>query len=687
MANFVIDPHSMKQSTQTTTTVEDNFSAKSFTIDPVENGSSRKPWNFFARWKKKAQTSAPVGRRKMPWKRIGIVLAVLFVILAIPSVALGAVGFHTYQVGMNLKQKADELQVSGRGVIDQLKTQNLPGAESSLIEVESKLEEFKTEYAKLAYYGKLPIASKYYQDGQHGIAAGEAAIRAGKKSLAAIVPYADVLGFQGEGTFAGGTAEDRIRLLLETLSKVSPEIDEITTELETLNSELAQINPNDYPEQFRGMAIRAQIEQARSLSEGAVASVTEFRPVLEVLPQIAGSEERKKYLVIFQNDNELRPTGGFMTAYAVMFIENGKVTPEKSDDIYELDKKFRKNIPIPEILGKYLTTERRFNLRDMNISPDFKVSMDTFYEQYRAVPGEPSDIDGIITVDSEMLSELVRILGPVDVPGYGVFSAETDPRCDCPQIIYALSEIITRPTPYIREDRKGIIAPMMQAILQKAYSAPKELWPQLMQLAWGQIEEKHVQFYFFDEKAQQAAETVNAAGRMKPYTQGNDYFAVVDANLGGAKSNLFVNSEVEQEVSAPENGRVKKKVTLVYNNPRRGDNCNLEAGLLCLNGVLYNWSRIYLPPGSEIISVNGYTSEYKTSEDLGLMVVEGSFRLNPQSSSRVVLEYTIPYEDTQTYRVDVRKQGGTGNWPYFFDVNGTEEKIELKKDQTLSIPF
>ena len=65
--------------------------------------------------------------------------------------------------------------------------------------------------------------------------------------------------------------------------------------------------------------------------------------------EIAGGKgERKKYLILFQNDNELRPTGGFLTAYAVVFVENGKVSPEKSDDIYELDKKFSRK---PEPCG------------------------------------------------------------------------------------------------------------------------------------------------------------------------------------------------------------------------------------------------------------------------------------------------------------------------------------------------
>lgn len=618
------------------------------------------------------------------WHKIGAgVIAILLLIVI-------GVGIHSYQVVMSVKAQADELMVVGQTLKEHLKTQNLPASEASLIEIQDRIDRMQSDYKKLSYYNFIPVASSYYQDGNHAFAAGEAGISAGLKTIDALVPYADVLGFEGEGSFTGGTTEDRIRVLLETLSKVTPVIDDISADLQVVDAELAQINPNRYPEKIQGRELRSNIYQAQQFVKGSLAAMTEFKPVLEVLPQIAGSDTRRKYLVIFQNDNELRPTGGFMTAYAVMFIEDGKATPEKSDDIYELDKKFTKRIPIPNILGRYLTSERYFNLRDMNVNPDFKLSMDTFYEHYREVPGEPANIDGIISIDTNVLTELVRVLGPVEVPGYGTFSAENDPRCDCPQIIYVLSEIVDRPTPYLREDRKGIIAPMMQAILQKAYSAPKEQWPQLAELAWKKIEGKHVQFYFFDEQFQQAAETANAAGRMNQPKEGQDFLAIVDANLGGAKSNLFVETEGKLEVSAPSNGVLTNTLTLKYKNDRRGDNCNLEAGQLCLNGTLRDWVRIYLPKGAKLVNANGFdqgTLSESEDEETGFHIIEGVFRLAPLSQATVQVEYTVPYENTETYQLQMRKQAGTDQWKYLLDINGHEEEVVLNKDLNIEIPF
>lgn len=618
-------------------------------------------------------------------KIIGAVAGVLLLFFAVA----GVVGAYTLSVVNELKVQANEMEATGRAAYDQFKAQNLPGTDESLKKAETQLQDIRKTYQKLAFYKAIPIASAYYKDGEHGLNAGEAGLQAGLKTVASIKPYADVLGFEGAGTFTGGTTEDRLKVVLETLSKITPELDKIAADLNTVKTEMAYIDPKRYPENFQGRPVRQYVTQAKDISTAAHVALTEFRPAIEQIPAAAGAEgKRKKYFVIFQNDNELRPTGGFLTAYSLMFVENGKVSAEKSTNIYDLDKKFKKNIPIPAILGKYLTTETRWNLRDMNTSPDFKTSMDQFVANYKLVPDEPQDIDGVVALDTHVLVDLLTVLGPVEVPGYGTFTAEKAPQCDCPQIIYALSDIITRPTPYLREDRKGVLGPMMRAILNKAYAAPKTQWPQLFEIAWKSIEQRHTQMYFFDAETQAAAEKLNAAGRLVPPTNGEDFLAVVDANLGGAKSNLFVTNDIKQEVQPPENGTIHKNVTLTYRNTRRADNCNLEAGLLCLNSTLRDWNRVYLPKGSKLINAQGYkTGSVKQYDEGEFTVIDGEFNLEPLSQAKLQLEYTVPYTDTTTYKVKLWKQGGLDTFPVTFDVNGNQEQVQFAKDMTYQAKF
>jgi len=619
-------------------------------------------------------------------KKPALIIALVF--LVILTLSMTIMGVYTYSVAKQLQAQALPLKDEARKFYELFKSQNLPEAEVVLNQIDSDFQEVKSTYQKLSFYSKLPIASNYYNDGLHGINAAQAGIDTGKKTIAAITPYADVLGFSG-AEFTGGTTEDRLKVILETLEKISPILDEIGIELNTAKDELAMIDAKRYPESIKDIPVREYVVTAQDLSAGAANALSEYRPVIEQLPSVAGAGgEQKEYLILFQNDNELRPTGGFLTAYAIIKIQDGKVEAQKSDDIYELDQKFRKNIPIPEELGRYLTTEKYWNLRDMNISPDFKVSMDTFYENYQTVPGEPEDIDGIISVDTHFLTNLMNVLGPVEVPGYGTFSAENDPRCDCPQIIYVLSEIITKPVNYVKEDRKGILGPLMRALLSKAYAAEKQTWPELFKTGFESIQNKHAQFYFFDEDTQKAAELAVVAGRMNPPENGEDFLAIINANLAGAKSNLFVSYDVKQIIAeAPVDGMLTKTVEITYKNNHKADNCNLEAGLLCLNSTLKDWTRLYVPQGSQLIEANGFLEEAKVYDENGFTVIDGFFTLEPLGSAKLSFTYKVPYTDTQDYKVNLWKQGGIESFENLMDVTGGQEIIKVSKDTSYETFF
>lgn len=649
-----------------------NLFEKENSTSSKEDSSNKKKFSLKRLWPKKR------------WQQVLVVI--LFILLLLLS-AGGVVGFFTYQTAMTMKSQGQEAEATARRAYDAFKAQNLPGAEAELKNLQDQVDHIDQTYQKLAFYSKIPFINQYYADGNHGIQAAKHGLNGAVLGVSTLTPYADVLGFQGGGGFTGGTAEDRIKIMIETLDKVMPSFDEIVAEFDQANQEFSQIDPNRYPEEIRGIALRPQLVKAQDTLDTSITALSEFRPVIEQLPAIAGGKgERRKYLILFQNDNELRPTGGFLTAYAVIYMENGKVTPEKSDDIYQLDQKFTKKLEIPEALGRYLTTEKYWNLRDMNTSPDFKVSMDQFFENYQTVRGEPDNIDGIIAVDTHVLTRLLEVLGPVEVPGYGTFSAETDKRCDCPQVVYALSEIITRPTPYMREDRKGILGPMMQSILLKTYSANKSQWPQLFELAWNNLQEKHLQMYFTKEEFQQAAENIDGAGRMKP-VENMDFLAIINANLGGAKSNLFTSYEVEQVVDAPQNGELTKTVEITYKNSRKADNCNLEAGLLCLNSTLQDWTRLYLPEGSKLVDAQGFTNEPQEYIENGFSVIDGFFTLEPLGVAKLKLTYTVPYSDTENYRVMLWKQGGVDPIPTVMDVTGGQEEIIVNKDMVYETGF
>jgi len=402
-----------------------------------------------------------------------------------------------------------------------------------------------------------------------------------------------------------------------------------------------------------------------------------------------GIEKPRRYLILFQNDGELRPTGGFMTAYAVLEVDKGKPKPIVSEDIYALDSRFRPTEKAPEALVKYVpfpySQDPRWRLRDMNISPDFKTSMETFSPNFQKASS--LKYDGIVAIDTEVLVRFLKVLGPVGVPEWGNFSAEPDKRCDgCPQVVYELERLISKPTYDIKVARKAVIGPLMHSILANALGSPKEKIPDLFEAVFSSLLEKHVLFYFPDEKVQEAVESFNIAGRIKDYD--GDFFHLNDTSFSGAKSNFFIKQEVEQKIEIKE-GKVVKTITIEYKNPSPASNCNLEAGQLCLNAPYRDWFRIFVPKGAKLLESSGSEVEVKAYEELDKTVFEGFFGdkypLRPQGSAKVVFKYELPNPVKKEYKLLIQKQPGTDEPLYSVILDGQKEEFELKTDKEIKL--
>lgn len=617
----------------------------------------------FASEKEEKVYPSQIKSKKKKWfKKVGgvfLFLFLVFLVLSIPTMILARPLVSSAKITYTRAQEA----------FGAIKNQDLITGSSKLKETQEELLKTKKLYKRLVFLKIVPFVGSYYNDGEHFLEAGVNGVEAGLILIDAVTPYADVLGFKGQGSFVGGTAEDRIVKIVQTLDKITPKIDEVAEKITLAEKEIKQINPKRYPKSVRGKEIRGKIIKGQELLADAVLGVSDAKPILEVLPSVLGYPDSRTYLILFQNDGELRATGGFMTAFAVLRLESGKVRAEKSDDIYSLDRKFKKRLDAPEPIKKYLLSADLktgivpyFYLRDMNLSPDYRISMETFKKYYDDLQGE-YQVDGIVAIDTKVLTDLIDILGPINVPGYGEFSNKEDERChNIPQIICELEYIVDTPLPTQTEGRKGsILGPMMQEILFKAMGSPKQLWGKLFSTGVRELQEKHVLLYFEDEKTQQAAETFGAAGRIKAFD--GDYLHVNDSNFGGAKSNLFTTQKTEQKIEISEDGTIVKTLTLVYENPEPIDDCSLERKTgLCLNSILRNYLRVYVPRGSQLIEALGSEVEVQTKEELGKTYFDGFFTVRGDGGrAKMVFKYELPFKlkEGEEYKLLIQKQPGT----------------------------
>lgn len=605
-------------------------------------------------------------------------------ILGVVALILALIGLYSLFQGFRIYKQSQVVYRQAKTAAAAAKTQNIILAREELGKTRTEAQKLAGNLSSISILRFVPLLGFYVSDGQHMVAAGIHGVNAAIITTDSLIPYADVLGLKGQKSFVGGSAEERIRTAVKTLDKVVPKIDDIEREVKAAKLEMDKVDVNHYPNFFVFKKIRNQISSAKTLVSDGAAAVDQGKPLIKVLPELLGATKSKKYLVLFQNDKELRPTGGFLTYYSIFRVDEGVIHIDSSNDIYTLDDSISFHPKADPIILRYLPKVPTQNIRDINLSPDFAVSMDAFRSYYDK-SSLKTDIDGIIAIDTQFVVHLIEILGEVQASGQ-TFTAKTDPRCNCPQVVYQLELNTTKPVGFVRTNRKGIVGDLLYATMQKALGvSPKIYWGPLFQAALQDASEKHVLFSLNNSSAQSGIEALNWGGRVKKFD--GDYLNINDANYGGAKSNMYIHESLRIDYNVSPTGEIEKKLTVDYRNPQKYSDCNLETGGLCLNATLRNFQRVYVPSGSTLTSSRGSEVKVETKKDLGKTYFEAFFTVNPLGKATMTYTYKLPFKVTNgTLPVLIQKQPGIESIATEIYVNGQKrDSFDLRSDKVLNL--
>ncbi|OGE19710.1 hypothetical protein A3J19_05535 [Candidatus Daviesbacteria bacterium RIFCSPLOWO2_02_FULL_41_8] len=609
--------------------------------------------------------------KKRPHKgrrRLFVILIIFLLALIIPSV-------FAY---FGLK----ETSAHAKGLVAAYKGQQFDNLRNEVQGTKIGLQKLNISLGFLFWFKLIPFAGGYYSDVKGFVSAGVEELTAVDKILSNLESAKGDLRFDGNPK----SGPERVTQALNILNKSLPVLDQVESNFTKAANSVRNIDTNKYPEKFKGKLIRKNLEVAKNFILGGAVAMKEGKNALSIAPGALGIGGAKNYLLLFQNDKEIRPTGGFLTAFATMTINNGQVSATTSDDIYRLDEKLlnvclKKICPLtppapivkylPEVSGK---PRSAWSMRDSNISPDVPTSAKEFERMYQML-GEGLPFDGIIFIDSQVVEELIEVTGKIDVFGT-TYSAEIDKRCNCPNVIYELesyAEIAAKG----EKDRKAVLGILMQQILARSVGADVEKLPQLVEVVARLANHKHVMFYMHDGTTQKALSALNWTGEIQ--SAEGDYLHINDANFAGGKSNLYVKQTVTQEISPQKDGTVKKKIIVEYKNDQPFG--------IWLNGINRDYVRFYVPKGSKLFSSKGSESAVSTIEDeLGKTVFEAFIQVRPQNARKLEIEYSVPYKPDGQYKLMVQKQPGAQDFRYIIKINGST-KADFKLDQDKEFKF
>jgi hypothetical protein len=186
--------------------------------------------------------------------------------------------------------------------------------------------------------------------------------------------------------------------------------------------------------------------------------------------------------------------------------------------------------------------------------------------------------------------------------------------------------------------------------------------------------------------------TATESAAILKYQEGKgwDYLHINEANMGGAKSNMFITEKITKDTTVNSDGTMTTNLTIDYKNPYPGSDCGLESGGLCLNAPLRDWIRVYVPAGSTLKESRGTQSPkdakaipMTTSQSLGKTVFEGFVVVNPLGVAQLTLTYTSPVKETDgKYRLLIQRQSGSSDQNVIIKLNGREKVNEVLLSDT-----
>ncbi|MCL5970377.1 MAG: DUF4012 domain-containing protein [Patescibacteria group bacterium] len=323
----------------------------------------------------------------------------------------------------------------------------------------------------------------------------------------------------------------------------------------------------------------------KSLTEG----VLPLEALIDAAPSIFGVNENKDYLILFQNNMELRPGGGFIGSYGLLSMGKGRVKNFVIHDVYDADGQLKGHIEPSFALRRYLPSAHLY-LRDSNFDVDFIKSASSAANLLYKETGQR--VDGVIGVDISFVKKLLKAIGPVFVPDYN----ETVNSDNLYLLTQSHSEKNFFPG---STQKKDFLRSLFMAITLNFSSKKNIPYLSLVRLLSDSIAEKHLLFAFSDSEIQKVF-TVNGMSsslwdpRKDDKKTLNDFLGISEANIGVNKANYFVKREVSQNLQIDKNGSVSTFLSLKYQNE----------SLAWPGGDYKAYVRVILPKSAKLLSID-----------------------------------------------------------------------------------
>ncbi|MBN2306680.1 DUF4012 domain-containing protein [Candidatus Peregrinibacteria bacterium] len=451
--------------------------------------------------------------------------------------------------------------------------------------------------------------------------------------------------------------------LVEALKERKIAFDEILAMAASLQRKMATINDDILPED-----LRRKIASARTQIGQMMAALLEVDENFDVLLSLLGDDVPHRYLLLFQNNHELRATGGFIGSYMIVDVNDGKISKMETKDVYETDGQLHDMVDPPPGIDQVAD---RLYMRDANYSPDFPTSAQSIMWFLEHSKG-PS-VDTVIAIDQNVVEGLLELTGPVVLPSFP-FQIRAGNFSDIISF-YTEAKLSESATP------KQLLFDLIP-VLQKKIPDLSETG-RLIDLGKKLIKEGHVQMYSMHPGVQELIVRIGLDGAIEKPAEKKDYLSVITTAIGGNKSDEYMHMQLHHLSHISEKGKIEDVLTIkkthTWNHHAETKLANLisrygtgalgeeSAYFILGRGPNVDYMRVYVPKGSALQDASGIDlTAIEVSEDLDWTVF--AFTLGPINAGdekevtiRYLLPFNLSFHPEDSYQFVAEKQAGAEN--------------------------
>ena len=481
---------------------------------------------------------------------------------------------------------------------------------------------------------------------------------------------------------------------LDAASQIAASVDSLTKGAGQLAADMAIISQKDSksegldfespPANFQSAYFASS--RAMALSQNGMAALYTAASQINNLSQSAfelskligdltGQTSPKSYLLLLENNTELRPGGGFIGNIATIDFESGRLKNIAVEDVYTVDGQLKEKITPPPQIKDKLGTDA-FYLRDSSWSPDFGLNSQIARDFFKKETGK--NVDGVISLDLAFLQEVLDKSGPIKLAD---FNEEITAQNLFEKGEY-YSEVGFFPGSTQKRDffgalTRALINKILAGLNPKDNSKDKISLLSLVEAAKDGLAQKHIMLAL-DGPTLAAYIRTHDWNRPIPPASFNpgddagktrDFLAISEANLGANKVNRFIDRKITYEMTIGRDADLVANLKIVYTNNSQAQTWP--------GGKYVNYLRVYTPGLITLLSVDGQEKVdpkiVQVSTQGNLSSIATYVEVQPKSTKEINFTYRLPknikLETAPTYHLYVQKQPGTDRDPFEFKLN------------------